>query len=166
MKTPIRRNDRLSRSAVIFRLITPFLLGWLMLSCSMVSSTRSMFGGRLPFKVTVEPGANENSAVAVDLVVVYDAKLVDKLLELSASDWFLQKDQFVKDHPKQIDIHQWEWVPSQSVGDKSLSYESGAKKVVLFANYLTEGKHRTALDPQKPFRLTLGAIDFNVEVNQ
>ena len=86
MKTPTTREDRLSRSALRIRSIAPFLLVWLMLSCSMVSSTRSMFGGRLPFQVTVDPDANENSAVAVDLVVVYDAKLVDKLLELSASE--------------------------------------------------------------------------------
>jgi type VI secretion system protein len=130
-----------------------------MLSCS---STRSMFGGRLPFQVTVDPDANENSAVAVDLVVVYDAKLVDKLLELSASAWFLQKNQLVKDHPRQIDIHKWEWVPGQSVKGKSVTYESGAKKIVLFANYVTEGEHRRVIDPQRPFHLTLGALDLEV----
>jgi type VI secretion system protein len=159
MKTPNRRENRLSRSAVAIRPIASFFVLWLMLSCS---STRSMFGGRLPFQVTVDPDANENSAVAVDLVVVYDAKLVDKLLELSASAWFLQKNQLVKDHPRQIDIHKWEWVPGQSVKGKSVTYESGAKKIVLFANYVTEGEHRRVIDPQRPFHLTLGALDLEV----
>jgi len=54
-------------------------------------------------------------------------------------------------------------VPGQNVGDESVRYESGAKKVVLFVNYLTEGDHRQALDPQQPFQLTLGAIDFTTE---
>jgi hypothetical protein len=138
------------------------MAGGAVLSCS----TRSMFGGSLPFHVSVEAAANANSAVAVDLVVVYDAKLIDQLLKLRAAEWFAQKEQFARDHPKQLAVHAWEWVPGQSVGDKSLTYESGAKKIVLFANYLTEGDHRAALDPQQPFRLTLHAADFEVEVKR
>ncbi|MEA2237466.1 MAG: type secretion system protein [Thermoanaerobaculia bacterium] len=125
-----------------------------------------MFGGRLPFKVTVAPDANENSAVAVDLVVVYDSKVADDLLKLPASDWFARKQQFVKDNPRKVAVHGWEWVPGQRVDDKAVSYEAGAKKIVLFANYATEGVHRRALDPQQPFHLTLGAIDFDAEVNK
>ncbi|MEA2464363.1 MAG: hypothetical protein QOJ98_2110 [Acidobacteriota bacterium] len=41
-------------------------------SCGVTTKVRSAFGGELPFRVTVAPDANENSAIAVDLVVVYD----------------------------------------------------------------------------------------------
>jgi type VI secretion system protein len=166
MKTRVGRGNRLSGRAFVVRGVTLLLLVGSMLGCSVASSTRSMFGGRLPFKVTVAPDANLNSALAVDMVVVYDAKVVDQLLKLKASDWFAQKQQFVKDHPRQIavPIQGWEWVPSQDVGKKTVTYESGAKKIVLFADYLTEGEHRMVLDPQREFDLTLGALDFTVEV--
>jgi len=145
------------------RVLTLMLLLSTALSCSVASSTRAMFGGRLPFHVTVAPDANENSAVAVDLVVVYDAKLVDQLLKKRAVDWFKEKQQFRFDHPKQVDVHGWQWVPGQCVGDLSVNYESGARKILLFADYVTEGEHRRALDPQQRFQLILGNIDFAVE---
>src|ERR1700736_6576693 len=70
MKTRVGRENRLSGRAFVVRGVTLLLLCESMLACSVASSTRSMFGGRLPFQVTVAPDANENSAVAVDLVVV------------------------------------------------------------------------------------------------
>ena len=131
--------------------------------CGAASAARTMFGGRVPFHVTIAGDANDNSAVAVDLVVVYDGRLIDSLLKLRAADWFRQKRQFVKDHPGQLDVHGWEWVPSQGVGELSVSYQAGARKLVLFADYGTEGDHRALLDPQRPFKLVLGNIDFAVE---
>jgi type VI secretion system protein len=139
------------------------LIAFAAASCSAVSSARSMFGGTAPFHVTVAPDANENSAVAVDLVVVYDRKLVDELTKLPAAKWFAGKEQFAKDHPGQVLIRSWEWVPGQRVGDVAVQYESGAKKIMLFANYLTEGDHRKVLDPQHPFELALDALDFTAE---
>lgn len=136
----------------------------LMFACGVASATRSMFGGTLPFGVTVESDANENSAVAVDLLVVYDTKLVDQLLQLTAADWFRkQRTQFLKDHPNQVDLHSWEWVPSQEFRKLSVSYQAGARKIVLFADYGTDGAHRCVVDPQQPFDLVLGSADVTAE---
>jgi type VI secretion system protein len=151
------------RSAACVTLLLFVALGT---ACSTASKARAMFGGKLPFHVAVAPDANENSAIAVDLLVVYDGKLVDQLLKMRAADWFVQKAQFVRDHPKQLMVHGWEWVPSQSVGDLVVPYDSGAKKIVLFADYATDGDHRAVVDPQQPFRLTLGPLDFALEVKQ
>lgn len=132
--------------------------------CSTGKSVRRMFGGSLPFHVTVLPGANENSAVAVDLVVVYDQKLADELLKLPAVKWFSSRDQYKKDHGDQLDAdNRWEWVPGQAVPPQSISYRAGARKVLLFANYDTQGDHREAINPQQPFHLVLGERDFIVE---
>jgi type VI secretion system protein len=138
----------------------------LTISCGVASATRSMFGGSLPFNVTIAPDANENSAVAVDLVVVYDSKLVEQLLKKKAADWFKEKEQFLKDHPNQVDIHPWEWVPSQGVGELTVPYRAGARKVLLFADYSTDGDHRWVVDPQQRFNLLLGNVDFTVELTQ
>jgi len=94
MRLGVRRGIRFWGSAVAV------LIALGAVSCSAVSSARSMFGGALPFHVTIAPDANENSAIAVDLVVVYDAKLADELLKLPAAKWFAGKEQFARDHPR------------------------------------------------------------------
>jgi len=134
-------------------------------SCSTTTKMRqSMFGGEIPFSVTVGHEANENSAVAVDLVVVYDQGVLDQLLKLRAAEWFNVKDQFLKDHRDQVFVKGWQWAPSQRVTDQSVPYHSGARKVVLFADYATEGAHREVVDPQQKFHLELDKLDLNVKV--
>lgn len=139
-----------------------FLCAVLMLSCGTVRATRSMFGGTLPFDVEIDPDANASSAIAVDVVVLYDATLLEQLLKLRAADWFAQKEQFQKDHPSQILVRGWEWVPSQPVGRVEVPYSAGARKVVLFADYSSEGTHRQTLEPQQLFKLKLARDDFEV----
>lgn len=131
--------------------------------CSTGKKVRSMFGGMLPMQVDVAPDVNEDSPVAVDLVVVYDPKLVDALLKMPASEWFSKREQFVKDHAKSVALQSWEWVPGQKVEPVSIAYRAGARKVVLFADYRTDGEHRLAVEPQQPFRLVLGPQDLAVE---
>jgi hypothetical protein len=130
--------------------------------CSMPTKVRSMFGGGTEFRVNIAPNANENSAVAVDALVVYDAKVLDLLLKTKASDWFAKKQQFLSDYRDAIDIKSWEWIPSQAVPKQSLEYHAGAKKVLVFADYATAGDHRAAVDPQQTFTLFLDTLDMKV----
>lgn len=132
-------------------------------SCAMKQKVRSAFGGQLPMHVIVAPQANEDSPVAVDVVVVYDRKLLDDLLKLPASEWFAAKKQFIADHGRKIDVQGWEWVPGQKVESISLDYRPGAKEVVVFADYHTEGAHRVVVQPQQPFRLLLEERDLVLE---
>jgi type VI secretion system protein len=133
--------------------------------CSALTAFRSLFGGRLPFQVAIAPDANNDSAIAVDVVVVYDAKLADEMLKLRAADWFdaKQKRQFLADHAGKVRVQGFEWVPDQRVDERAVQYEAGARKVIIFASYLTEGDHRAAIDPRQPFRLILANADFRVE---
>lgn len=134
--------------------------------CSFPTKVRSMFGGELPFFVTVAPDANENSAVAVDVVVVYNKMVLDQLMKLKASEWFAGKSQFLNDHRDDIAVRGWEWIPNQVVPQQSIEYRAGAQKVVLFADYASDGVHRAAIDPQQSFHLVLDALDLNVKVAQ
>lgn len=147
------------------RLILAAALG-LTLSCGVATARRSMFGGSLPFNVTVDAEANENSAIAFDVVMLYDAKLADELIKLRAGDWFTQKKQLIRDHPKRMRVRGWEWAPGQKVGDIKVEYSAGAKKVVLFADYATDGEHREIIEPPRRFDVVLGKTDFTVEVKQ
>ena len=136
----------------------------LLAGCSIGTKVRSAFGGAFPFTVTVAPKANESSAVAVDLIVVYDEPTLEQLKKLSAREWFQDgfKTQFVNAHRSDVDVHGWEWIPNQKVEEQSVSYHSGARKVVLFADYLADGEHRAVIDPQ-PFHLTLDRLDLVVD---
>ena len=72
------------------------LLALLASSCGMPNRVRSMFGGQLPIPVSIAADANEDSPLAVELIVVYNDKLIDKLLEKKARDWFAGREQFLR----------------------------------------------------------------------
>jgi type VI secretion system protein len=137
----------------------------LLAACSVGRKVRSAFGGKLPIEVTIADDANDNSPVAVDLLLVYDDKLVDKLREMPAADWFKNKEQYVADHPSVI-VKSWEWAPGQAIEPIHVEYRAGARNVLLFADYQTEGPHREVVGPPKPFKIILGPRDLSVEVPQ
>src|SRR5262245_8336809 len=68
-------------------------------ACSVTGKVRSAFGGQLPLRVTIEPGANDDSAIAVDFVVVYSDKLLDEIMKLPAAEWFSKRSRVLADHP-------------------------------------------------------------------
>ena len=142
-------------------LLIPLVL--LASACGLPNRVRSMFGGQLPIQVSIAPDANENTPLAVDFVVVYEKKILDKLLEKKARDWFAGREQFLRDYPDGVKSSKWEWVPGQEVQPIEIDYGVGAKQVVLFADYLTPGEHRARIDPQRPFRLILGPSELEVE---
>jgi type VI secretion system protein len=132
-------------------------------ACSAAGKVRSAFGGQLPIKVTVVPGANDDSAIAVDFVVVYDDKVFDEIAKVTASEWFSRKSRFLADHPQQLDVVMREWVPGQPVAPWSIPYRIGARKVIVFADYHSAGEHRAVVPPQQPSLVTLGETDLKVE---
>lgn len=92
--------------------------------------------------------ANQNSATAVDLVVIYDQNLVKSIGEMSASQYFSNTQQLLLDNPTLIDIWHWELVPGQIV--QAFTPEEGETKAYagyVFANYLTGGDHRLKVAP-------------------
>jgi type VI secretion system protein len=134
--------------------------------CSAAGKVRSAFGGKLPINVTVVPGANDDSAIAVDFVVVYSDKLLDDILKVSAAEWFqVKKARFLADHPGELEVDSREWVPGQPVDPLTIAYRSGAKKVVVFADYHSGGEHRAVMPPQQASHVLLGENDLKVEAH-
>jgi type VI secretion system protein len=132
-------------------------------SCGLPNRVRSMFGGQLPIQVSIAPDANEDSPLAVELIVVYENKIADKLMEKKARDWFAGREQFLRDYGDDVKSWKYEWIPGQEVQPLDLEYGIGAKRVILFADYLTPGDHRATIDPQRPFRLVLGPSELELE---
>lgn len=132
----------------------------------LAACSSSFFGGEMKVQIQVDAHLNQDSPVPVELLVVYDDKLLEYLLGLDAQKWFSERDQVRRDHPgeKYFVSSYWELVPGQSPPEKKLSFDAGARGAVVFANYLSEGKHRVRLlDPHKRVLIHLQDSDFSVE---
>jgi type VI secretion system protein len=105
--------------------------------------------------IAAEDRANDFSPVAVDVVLVRDPKLVDELLKLSAGEWFLRRDQLLRDHPRDLSAHSWEVVPGQVLA-QPLPDEPPAWAGLVFANYTKGGPHRLRVADPGPIAITLG----------
>ncbi|HJX30137.1 MAG TPA: hypothetical protein VJ885_19710 [Thermoanaerobaculia bacterium] len=132
-----------------------------------IRATRSMFGGDLPFEVRIDHDANQNTPIAVDLVVVYDAKLLDKLESMNAETWFQKRTQFLADNADMVSSWSWEWVPGQEIPQLSVPYRAGAQQFVVYADYTpapdVTSDYRATVGPQYPFRLILQEKTFSIE---
>ncbi|HEX4955273.1 MAG TPA: type VI secretion protein [Thermoanaerobaculia bacterium] len=132
-------------------------------ACGLVSATQRMFGSTLPLEVVVSPRANLGNPVAVSLLVVYDRKVLERLIALPAASWFKERDQWRRDFPEAFDVWGWEWVPGQVVRGEELEVRAGARAVLIFADYYTPGSHRASVDPKRGWRLRLEERAFAVE---
>lgn len=131
--------------------------------CSLLPDVTSFFGGQMRLAVEVDSALNDDSPVAVETLIVYDAKLVDQLTALTAAQWFERREQFLRDHEQgALDHWLWEWVPGQRVADQRLDFRVGAQAAVVFAGYLTPGDHRQRVAPHGEYVLVLGRTGFTV----
>jgi type VI secretion system protein len=127
---------------------------------------------QLTVKVSIVPGANGNSPVALDVVSVNDKDLVKELSKLTAADWFQKRDQYRLDYSKPgiLSVTSGEWVPGQAVPSVELPAPfpvpipllSSKATVLIFANYFTPGPHRAELQPKKVTIVQLGENDLKV----
>jgi type VI secretion system protein len=144
------------------RLAVALLLLWA-LGCG--ANRRSFFGGDISVQVKADPEINQNSPVAVEAVVVYDEDLLKALLAKSAQDWFRDREQIGKDHPggKDFVSMRWEVVPGQTLEKQEMSFGSGARGGIVFADYFSEGAHRSRFEPHLDLTIHLQDSDFSLE---
>ena len=127
--------------------------------------------GSFNLQVDVANKANQNQPIAVDVLVIYDDKIYEKLLELTAKEWFTKKDQIKNDLPDDesggLDIWEWEWVPGQVVLIQTLPIRNILKAqtpgALIFAEYSHPGEHRARIDPNSDVRLALNEKSFSVQ---
>lgn len=107
--------------------------------------------------------ANQNQSIPLDLVIIFDKKLVEKFLEMPAKEWFKKREQLKLDYPTKIFTWEWELVPGQKVPMFPLRNTDGAKAVLVFANYTAEGSHRARLDPFEVVLIELQERKFQIK---
>lgn len=113
---------------------------------------------------------NQSTAVAVDLVFIFDPKLVDELTGMTARSWFSERQGYMASYPQALVVSSYEFVPGfvATIDPTAIKAAPGnnakkAKAVVLFADYLVESKAYT-LDVShfKNPVVTLGHITISV----
>ncbi len=110
-----------------------------------------------------EMGMNRDTATAVDIVLVYDPELLKQVITLTANDYFLKKNQLMKDNPNLINAVSFEMVPGQVIPDTAITLSKlNAEGAIIFANYTTPGDHRRVLGRQQTVLIRLGEADFTI----
>ena len=139
------------------RRIVSFVLFSILLC--LFSSCGMLFGQKLRVKINAAQGVNQNSPVALDVLLIYDENLLKELQKLTAKEWFEKRVQMSRDNPKGVAFDSWEWevAPGQDVSPKTLYVpvktmliypKAKIKAGLIFANYATPGPHRASLVPE------------------
>jgi type VI secretion system protein len=97
--------------------------------------------------LTASDDINNDSPVAVDVVLVSDDAMLARLADLPASKWFAGRADLANTFPKSLRYRSWEIVPGQRLevpGDMFAGPRvAGA---FVFANYQTPGAHRVRIE--------------------
>lgn len=105
--------------------------------------------------------ANNNGAVAVDVVLATKPGAAEQLAKLPAGDWFRRRAQLLRDNPDGLSVMSWELVPGQSV---TAPVRRIALDAYVFALYSSPGEHRVRLATEDgEAKIHLQATGFVVE---
>jgi len=145
------------------------LFGLALASCGYVRTayhySREKLGADINVKVDVSDTANQNSPIAVDIVMVFDDKLLEAMKKMTARQWFEKRDQIQRDYVAGTGFHawSWEWVPGQIVPELELPWNHKAVCAIVFADYITPGDHRVIVDPFSSIHIQLGEKGFTAK---
>ena len=114
--------------------------------------------------IAAADGANLNSPVAVDIVLVLDESALEKLAALPASKWFQTRADLLRTFPGTFSYRSWEVAPGQLLRIRGDSFGSpSVVGVFVFADYLTPGDHRMRVEQlEVGIIVELGARGFTV----
>lgn len=101
-------------------------------------------------ELRVDMDANDDSATAVDLILVYDEGLVKEFIGMPADKYFANAKQFRRDYPQNIEVFHWEVVPGQLIPSQRLQIKkSSPLGAFVYARYMTPGDHRIRIGSQE-----------------
>jgi type VI secretion system protein len=151
----------------------PLHLGFLLMlvllaltACSTVKDYVMPSGAKLDWEsvtLSIAAGANRDYPIAIDMVLVSDEALAQRLLGMSARDWFSARSGLRKTYPDVLSVDSLELAPGESltVPGKRWSGRRVAAAVV-FADYLVPGPHLVRIESLRGrIQLAFGANEFN-----
>lgn len=134
---------------------TTLLIALQLMGCSMpkLPNILRFEGNKLDWSavtLSASSNANKNSAIAVDVVLVLDTGMAQRVQEMTADKWFSERVDLQKTFPEGLRYFAWELVPGQVLRVPRSSLER--PRVVaayVFANYLSPGVNRQRIDVLK-----------------
>lgn len=109
-------------------------------------------------RVTIAADANNNSPVIFSVVLPRNKTAIKKLLELTAKQWFAQREQILRDYRTDLDEAYYEFVPGQQVPELLPRGGRGRLQGILFVNYHTPGAHRYTFDANQVLKVNFGQL--------
>jgi hypothetical protein len=133
-----------------------------LMSCAVGVTTRSLFGETMDLHIHVDSVANNEYPLAMTMLYVYDDELFNKLLGLSAKQWYDTETQIKDQESSKLEAYDWEWIPGQDT-TVSLPLRSSTAGAIIFANYFNDGQHRVRVEPNRDIKVEMGFDDLKVE---
>jgi type VI secretion system protein len=160
----INRQHKVShlKQALLFGIVC---CSFIFSGCSAVMKpvrTVSHTTGDINLNVTIEPEVNDDSPIAVDVVVISDKDTLKQISSLTAQAWFQKRDTLLRMYPSKIQISSWEWIPDQKISRLKIPNTGVADGVLLFADYTSTGNHCSVLPRSGTIDLAFGLKDFKI----
>lgn len=112
--------------------------------------------------IVADADANRFTAIAIDIVATENDRTAARLNEMTAANYFQQRDQIIRDNPETLTVRSWELVPGQAVEPDDVNYGCDVKGIYIFASYVTPGIHRLRITPGEDITINLLADEFEV----
>jgi type VI secretion system protein len=107
--------------------------------------------------------SNNGAPVAVDLVLVLDQKPLSDLVALRASEWFNNRQDFMRQYPNKLHVTSWEIVPGQVIAPQKVQGDQEKLVgVLIFADYPGERSFRADASKKSTVRVHLFKNDFSI----
>ncbi len=110
---------------------------------------------------------NQKGAVKVHTVIIYRPEIFERLMEMTADQYFQRVDQFKNDHPDRMIILAWEFGAKERLTPKiKIEYPVGHMipiAAIVFIKYDSPGEHRAVIAPSwKNITIILEEKDFRI----
>jgi hypothetical protein len=117
---------------------------------------------RMTITLNALDDANENTAVAVDVIYTISPELTEKLSNMTAREYFKMRDQLIRDYVNMVLIHSWELPPGHTVKEEALDLHPKTTGAFIFADYDIPGTYRARLPLFENLYVHLKRSDFKV----
>ncbi|MCY1033892.1 hypothetical protein OV207_20735 [Corallococcus sp. BB11-1] len=114
-------------------------------------------------RVFIDPDANDDTPVALSLVLVYEPNLTQRLRGLTADQWFDTREQILRDGHGKLDEIVWEFIPGQELPEYTRPLRPQPATGLLFVRYVRGGLEPYPFIPERPLRIALRKLDARVE---
>jgi len=117
--------------------------------------------------IEVAPEANDNSPIAVDLVLVYSDVALSRVATMTPGEWFERRGDILATFPQEVKVMRWEVVPGQRLRRMSLpDNASSAAGALLLARYNSRNAQREAVGALPSVVVDLGRAGMSVRAGK